>query len=374
MVSYQARLTIDLKAVVHNWASIDRFAGGAEVGAVVKANAYGLGMDKVVRALHSAGCRTFYVANLSEGIALKGLGFVDSHVVVLQGCYCGEESLFLEYGLKPVLVSEEMLLRWVRAVQASGLSNPGSYLKVDTGMNRLGLRPADFSRVLEEGSMLKAAGVEVLMSHLACADEPSSPMNQSQLKRFVDCVRRVKAVLPEVKACLSNSEGVKLGAEYHFDILRPGIALYGGCLGLPEMPIKNVVSLSAPVVQIKELSRGDAVGYGAEFVASSPLLSAVVAVGYADGVLRSWSPRGRAWFGDCLQVLGRVSMDSVVLDISSLDPDQTPRVGDYVELVGDHATLLDFADSAGTITYEVLTRLGDRLKRNYLNEVDFAIG
>src|SRR5690606_17954899 len=242
-------------------------------------------------------------------------------------------------------------------------------LKLNTGMNRLGIEISDFEALLEQPYILREAGMRWLMSHLACADTPRHTLNSIQLKRFTEMVARIRHEFPDVKASLANSPGIFLSGNTHFDLVRPGIALYGGSpLVDRSIVMKPVVSLHLPVLQVRTLQQGEAVGYGADYIASEPRIVAVVAGGYADGILRSWAASGRGWFNDYLPVLGRISMDSTIFDITHLSPEQRPAEGEEIEILGEHLTLDDMAQAAGTISYEIITRLGDRLEKRYIEE------
>ena len=365
MVEALGTITVNLSAVSNNWLMIRQALKPAtQCAAVVKANAYGLGVAQVAQALYGAGCRDFYVAHLAEGVDLRRLMPLNAKIYVLQGCAPGAERSFIQHQLIPVLVSLPMFERW-RGFAQTQTAAP-CVLKINTGMNRLGLALEEFYGLLAEPQRLIDAHVRLLMSHLACADDPSHPLNQLQQQRFNEAFTAAGRVIPGLKGSLANSAGVFLGEQWQFDMVRPGIALYGGLPRLDDsIKPQPVVSVTAPVIQTRALDAGEAVGYGAEFRAAKAMRVAIVGCGYADGFLRALSGRYQGWYGDYLPLLGRVSMDSLVFDISSLNIHTEPREGDVIELIGPHVGLEEFAASAGTNSYEILTRLGSRLKTRY---------
>lgn len=349
-------LTIDLDALAANHAALRAHAGGAEVAPVVKADGYGLGAGPVARRLHAEGAGTFFVARVAEGEALRrALGpSAEATIHVLDGAPPGSPARLRAAALSPVLNTPEQVELW----RADGEGAPAA-VHVDTGMNRLGL-------TLEQAEALAsvpAVRVDHVMSHLACADEPGHAMNARQLAAF----REARALFPDARASLANSAGVFLGADYAFDLVRPGISLYGGGpQGRPDPRLRAVATLEAPILQIRDVRPDETVGYGASFTAEHPMQVAVLAAGYADGYLRAASNRGWAAFGDRqLRILGRVSMDLIAVDVSGAGA----RPGDPVQLLGPEAPLDDAAAAAGTIAYEFLVRLSGRLQRRYVGEV-----
>jgi len=358
-----AVLTIDLAAIVANYRFLwDRLAG-ADCAAVVKADAYGLGAARVAAALFQAGCRHFFVAHLQEGIDLRAAVPADAEIFVLNGLMPGAEALCLDAGLTPVLNSLAQVDGWTGLSRRIGRALP-AILQVDSGMARLGLSPAEVDRLALEPARLGGIDLKAVMSHLACADEPDHPANRAQLAQFEAQRRR----LPPAPASFANSSGIFLGADYHFDLARPGAALYG-VAPVPGAanPMRAVVRLDARVIQTREIAAGDAVGYGYAFTAGGPTRIATLSVGYADGWLRSVGRAGMAYVGDrAVPIAGRVSMDSLTLDISTLPADML-KPGDFVELLGPHQRIDDVAAAAGTIGYEILTSLGGRYRRRYLD-------
>lgn len=366
MHQFSATLKVNLSALRRNWRSLRAQCLGASCGAVVKANAYGLGVAPVVQSLYSEGCREFFVANFDEGLQVRRLLPERCDIYVLQGCCPGMELRFVEEGLLPVIITRAMFDRWLKQ---AGPVQGRCALKVNTGMNRFGLSLAELAELAGSTDLLMRAGVVTLMSHLACADEPGHELNQVQLQAFRQAVRQVQLQIPPIRASLANSAGILLGAEWHFDLVRPGIALYGGeCAPGFYGQLVPVATLVLPVLQIRRLIPGEAVGYGCTFIANRPMRVAVVSGGYADGILRCLSNRAVGWFNRELPLVGRVSMDSCIFDITHLNASEAPQVGDAIELFGEHVAVDALAASADTISYEVLTRLGERLNKLYFEE------
>ncbi len=358
-----ALLTIDLGAVADNYRRLCRQLGGVACAAVVKADAYGLGMAHVAAALHRAGARTFFVAQLGESIALRGLLGRECEIYVLNGVAAGPLAEFRAHGVHPVLNSLGEIEAWAAAARAAGAAWPAA-VHVDTGMSRLGLPADELGILAAEHGRLEGIELRYVMSHLACADQPGHPLNAEQLARF----RAARARLPPAPASFANSSGLFLGSEYHFDLGRPGVALYGvnPTPGHPT-PMRQVVRLQGKILQVREIDAPQTVGYGATHRAAGPSRIATVALGYADGYLRSLSNRGSAWLGDQrVPVVGRVSMDLITLDVSGV-PEAAARPGAFVDLIGPDLSADEVAAAAGTIGYEILTALGRRYHRVYLN-------
>lgn len=337
-------LSVNLGAVAENYRLLRGRAPEKDCAAVVKADAYGLGMTHVVPALYEVGCRWFFVATAQEAWEFSKAFSFEARVCVLNGFAPG---VFSDARLLPVLNTPEDVAAW------RGTGRP-VVLHVDTGMNRLGL---SFEAL--GGMDFSGLDVACVMSHLACAEIKDHPLNALQLARF----REARARFPKAAASLANSSGVFLGPDYHFDLLRPGVALYGGN---PHErgpnPMKPVVNLQLPVLQLREVTTSATVGYGATCEVRSGQKLATIAGGYADGLFRSLSNRGRAyWQGRPLPFAGRVSMDLIVLDVTGHDV----KIGDYVEILGPNQGIDDLAALAGTIGYEVLTGLGARYERHY---------
>ena len=357
-----ALLTIDLAAIVDNWRQLKSRLGRAGCAAVLKADAYGLGAAPVGAALAAAGCRQFFVAHLDEAIALKAHLPVDATVSVLHGPTPGSEPEFIAHGVRPVLNGRAQIDGWRRLAHRLD-RELGAIVQVDTGMARLGLGDAELAGVAADPQALAGVRVELVMSHLACAEVAGHPANAAQLARFVAARRR----LPAAPASLANSSGIFIGPEVHFDLARPGAALYGlaPVVGAPN-PMRPVVRLEGRVIQLREIAAGTPVGYGQTWRSERPARIATVAVGYADGWLRSLGSRSRAWFGETpLPIVGRVSMDTITLDASGV-PDGALQPGHLVELIGPRQDVDAVAASAGTIGSEILTSLGARYHRRHL--------
>lgn len=355
----QAQLEIDLGAVVANWRGLKaRLGPGSDCAAVVKADAYGLGAAMVAPALAAAGCRHFFVAQISEAIDLRPHLPSAATVVVLNGCLPGEQDLFVAHDLLPALNDPGQIETWTRHALRLGRSLP-AVLHLDTGMSRLGLTGPEAAALAEDPAALAGISLTLVMSHLARAEEECA-MNPAQLRRF-ETLRRH---WPAAGASLANSSGIFLGPAYHFDLARPGAALYGinPLPGRPN-PQRDVVSLTAPVLQIREIAPPETVGYGATYGAARPMRVATLACGYADGWPRTLSNRGRVGFaGTQAEIIGRVSMDTITVDASALP---ALRVGDRMALMGPDLPVDAVAGAAETIGYEILTRLGRRFARAY---------
>ena len=370
-------LTIDLGALVENYRWLrGRLSGASECSAVVKADAYGLGVTQVATALHAAGCRSFFVATQREGEELRGVLPTDAVIYVLTGVRAGRERDCASAGLIPVLVTTEQLQRWCDLTLGLGgdpaLAAPAA-LKVDSGMTRLGMGDEEFSGLLaqeKQENLLRRANLQLVLSHLACADEVGHAQNLAQLSAFTEMVGKLRQVCPGVRASLANSAGICLGDDFHFDLVRPGSALYGvnPTPGQPN-PMQPVAHLRLPVLQLRQVSRDSAVGYGATQTAPAGSWLAVVRGGYADGLLRAQS--GRGWgvaiAGDDrirVPMIGRVSMDTTVFDVSVLDDAQREKLA-LIEVLGSTVSVDDMGAAAGTIGYEILTSLGHRYCRRY---------
>lgn len=357
-------LTIDLGAIRSNWNIIkSRALAGVETGAVIKANAYGLGAAQVAHTLYSVGCRSFFLATKEEALAIKRLLPTDSHLILLGGVRPGDERQVALAHLIPVLYSLESVNRWLACCRELGRSFP-CYLKVDTGMTRLGLSSEELVSLLN----LTDEYLEplVLMSHLACAEVVGHQLNHHQLANFIDSARAFKAKYPRARLSLANSSGVFLGQDWHFDLLRPGAALYGinPTPGLAN-PMLPVVRLELPVLQVRELQQSAQVGYGAGYWARAGSVLVVVAGGYADGLHRTLGATAEAMFaGQRMRSAGRISMDSMVFDAGGANS-HSIKPGDYFEVINDRLNIEYLMEKNATLGYEVLTSLGDRFTRVY---------
>ncbi|GAD58434.1 LOW QUALITY PROTEIN: alanine racemase [Brevundimonas abyssalis TAR-001] len=340
-----ASLTVDLNALAHNFHALEA-ASGAPVHPVVKADSYGLGATPVARRLMAEGARTFFVARAAEGVALRAALGPDPALYVLDGCHGDAAGDLKAADLRPILNQPVQLETW----RAAGGGACG--LQIDTGMSRLGFRPEDAPEPFE--------GLDLVMSHLACADAPADSLNRRQRDAFAG----ISAKYPGASVSFSNSGGCFMGADFAFDAVRPGICLYGGGPeGRPDDRIKPVATLSAEVVQVRLVPKGETVGYSAGWTAPRDSTIAIVAAGYADGVLRAYSPRGKVWLADALRpIVGRVSMDVIAVDVTDADV----AVGDLCEIYGPNRNIDDQATAAGTIAYELLTSINPRVPRVYV--------
>lgn len=357
------RLTIDLGALAANWrALIDRVGPSVGVSAVIKADGYGLGGPIVAATLARAGCRTFFVALPDEGIAVRAAA-PDAAIYVLGGLLPGTAGTFASHDLRPVLNAPAEIEEWT-AARRGGVTTQAA-VHIDTGMNRLGLTAAEAATLAADKARVAGLGLALVMSHLACSDEPDHAMNATQRDRF----REARALFPGIPASLANSGGIFLGPDWHFDMVRPGIALYGGDIiaGVPP-PSQPVVTLEARVLQVRQANVGETAGYGATRRFDRPTTLAVVGVGYADGFHRI---TGRANTGAAHAYIrggmapfaGRVSMDLLTLDVTDIPGVQA---GDWAELFGPHIRVDEAASHAGTLGYEFLTGLGKRYPRRYV--------
>jgi alanine racemase len=356
-------LTVDLAAIVANWRELARRAAPAQCAAVIKADAYGCGLIPVARALHAAGCGTLFVAHMAEAREARAAA-PDAAVYVLNGLLPDTASAYAELDLRPVICSLEELAEWEAFVAASGWGG-GAALHVDTGMNRLGLRPQEAVALAERPAGL--GGIGLLMSHFACSEDPAHPLNARQMALF----RELRALYPATQGSLPNSSGIFLGPDARHDVVRAGVALYGANPTPGHLnPMRNVVRLEGRIVQVRSVTEGDTVGYGATWTARRPSRLAVVAIGYADGFPRAASAydtragaEARVGGRRC-PLAGRVSMDLIAIDVTDLG-DAAPKRGDLVALLDDEIGVDEVAAHAGTIAYEILTSLGRRYRRVY---------
>ncbi|WAJ26319.1 alanine racemase [Antarcticirhabdus aurantiaca] len=355
-------LTIDLSALRANYRLLRQRVGGAAVAGVVKANAYGLGAERVAPALWDEGCRTFFVAHLGEALALRPVLPADAEIFVLNGLAPGDERLCADARVRPVLNALDQVRAWGAEGRRRGGRLPAA-IQVDSGMSRLGLAADEVESLVRDPSRLAGVETVLVMSHLACADDPDHPANAAQLAAF----RAMEAKLPAARRSLANSAGLFLGPDFRFDLARPGVALYGGApTGGAANPMRPVVRLDGRVIQTREVPAGAGIGYGFTRVADGPMRLATLGLGYADGWPRALSNRLAGFVaGRRLPVVGRVSMDSLILDASAL-PAGALKGGDLIELIGPSQSLDAVAEAAGTISYEILTSLGHRYERRYL--------
>jgi alanine racemase len=361
-----AILTIDLGALAANYCKLRDLAAPAECAAVVKADAYGLGVAQAAPALWRAGCRTFFVATLSEAEHLRTL-LPDAVIYVFNGLLPGTADRFHTLALRPVLNSADEVRDWASYCAGLGQCLPCA-IHLDSGMNRLGLSPSELDAVLNAQELWPKLSLSLVMSHLACADDPAHAKNAAQRELF----ERLRAKLPEATTSLANSAGILLGADFAYDLVRPGIALYGGH---PQRrgknPFRTVVHLKGRVLQVREPAAGETVGYGATRSLTRPSRVAVVSAGYADGLFRALSAGDgetglNVYLGPhAAPILGRISMDLITVDVT--DVPETLARGAWVELLGPNVSAHTLAAHAGTIDYEVLTSLGQRATRRYID-------
>lgn len=337
-----ATLTIDLDGLAQNWRDLDARTA-VETGAVVKANGYGLGAPMVARKLAKAGARTFFVAAAEEGAIVRGALGPGPEIFVFSGHMEGDTDLLREHSLTPLLNSVDQMLRHVEALPGAPMG-----VQLDTGMNRLGMEPAEWAAVKD---IAMGLGPRLVMSHLACADTPDHPMNAHQLSTF-----RALTDALDAPRSLAATGGILLGPEYHFDMCRPGIGLYGG---QPFVDATPVIGLQIPVIQVRDVDPGETVGYANAWTAQRPSRIATVAAGYADGLIRAMGPKARMFAAEQpVPVVGRVSMDLITVDVTDLGADP-----DYLDLLGTEQLIDEVAQMAGTIGYEILTSLGGRYAR-----------
>jgi alanine racemase len=360
-------LTIDLAAIEANWRLLAGRTVPAECAAVVKADAYGCGLELVTARLAKAGCQTFFVADLIEGRRVRAIA-PQATIYVLNGLPPHTAAAFADASLRPVINAPAELAEWDQFVAATGWRG-GAALHVDTGMNRLGLSP-DEAVAIAARVQLENHGFTLLMSHLACAETPNHPMNDRQIRLF----RELRILFRGISSSLANSSGIFLGGgAVHCDLVRPGVALYGGnpTPGRPN-PMRPVIELKGRIAQVREVKRGDTVGYGATFTAQRPSRIAVVAAGYADGILRSAAaapernkpPAQVIIAGKRCPIAGRVSMDLIAVDVTDLPSGHASR-GGFATLIGGDLDVDELAAALGTMSYEVLTSLGRRYHRIY---------
>jgi alanine racemase len=359
-------LTVDLAAIEANWRALARRVVTVECAAVVKADAYGCGLEPVTTKLAKAGCKTFFVADLAEARRVRAVA-PDAVVYVLNGFAPESDAAFMELNARPVINSVTELAEWDAFVAGRNWRG-GAALHVDTGMNRLGVTVPE-AMALASRVHMGNHGITLLMSHLACAEIPDHALNERQIKMFRD----LRMMYRGVAASLANSSGIFLGNSAHCDVARPGAALYGvNPTPKSPNPMRSVVELTGRVAQVRSVERGESVGYGATWSAKRATHIAIVTLGYADGILRSLGSADRARGGSALiagkscPFVGRVSMDSICVDVTDL-PDGAARRGIVATLIGDKISVDEFAAAAGTIGYEILTGLGRRCHRVYLD-------
>jgi alanine racemase len=357
------QLRIDLGAVRANYTLIQKqLSGKTRAAAVVKANAYGLGAAEIAKALYAEGCRDFFVSSLEEGVNLRKV-ITDGRIHILNGFYASGEGLYPQHNLIPCLGSFLEIEGYKKLAAKEGRKLP-AYISFNTRMNRLGLGTVEADKLLQDMSMLSGLEIVGVLSHFACADDAQSPMNEKQFSVFNDIAR----YFPGAEKSLCNSSGIFRDQKFHFDLVRPGMALYGlNPTPEKENPMRPVVSLQVPVIRTRIVYKGASVGYGATYKFEKDTPIATVSAGYADGIFWSLGNKGKLyWKGHACPIRGRVSMDLTTVDLSGIPENERPRPGDFLELLGSSQTADAFAADAGTIGYEVLTRLGARYERFYV--------
>ena len=357
-------LTVDLDAIADNWQTLTRRLFAVECGAVVKANAYGLGLEPVTARLVKAGCKTFFVADVAEARRARSRAR-EAAIYVLNGFSPEAANAFAELNVQPVINSTVELAEWDAFIATQGWRG-GAAIHIDTGMNRLGMS-AEEAAALALRLQQENHGITLLMSHLACAEVQDHPLNASQIRLF----RELRMLYHGVPASLANSAGIFIGDTAHFDVARPGAALYGiNPTPGRTNPMRNVLTLSGLVLQVRKVPQGESVGYGAAWNAKRASRIAVAALGYADGLLRAGSGPDRKAGGSAIvakkrcPIVGYISMDLTCIDVTDL-PNNAVRRGDSATFIGEDLLIDEVAASAGTIAYEVLVRLGSRCHLAY---------
>lgn len=363
-----ALLRVDLDAVRANYRLLAKTATGARCAAAVKADGYGMGMAPVSRALAQEGCDCFFVENLNEGVTLRAAlsdNWPDATIYIVKGFYSDSPDAFLQHGLRPVLVTTEQVTRWLEVIATHGPLP--SIIKVNTGMNRLGLAQAETRALAADEATLDILKPDYLMSHLAFSEDPDHPMNDAQRQKFDE----FRALFPGLPASLAGSGGVMMGAAFHYDMVRPGVGLYGGNpFTRRPNPFAEVAHLQGKILQIREIDSGESVGYGATHRATAPARIAIVGAGYGDGYGRGFDNQGAGILnGIKVPVVGRVSMGSVAVDVSDCPPDSVV-VGEYLTLLGDGISLDEASSASGRSAYELLTSLSQCPARRYLGQVE----
>ena len=361
---------IDLDQLRANWQALAQHVAPSECGAVVKADAYGVGAQRVIPTLTAAGCHSFFVATLDEALIARRLAH-GANVYMLDGLLPGTARDVAHANVIPVLATLEDVAAWAALADNGGHAPPAA-LHIDTGLHRLGLSEDELRLLAGMPELLQRFDIALIMSHLACADEAGHPMNREQRATF----ERLRAALPTARASLAASDGLMLGPDFHYDLVRPGYALYGGqAAPLRITPVSPVARVCARILQVQDVPIGGSIGYSASYRATSPRRIATIAAGYADGVFRHSSatnetPGGMVSYrGTRAPIVGRVSMDLITVDVTDV-PGPTPEKGDWVDLIGPDLPIEAVGSAAHTIGYEVLTRLGQRFHRIYLGQGD----
>ncbi|CAL9914791.1 Alanine racemase, biosynthetic [Candidatus Liberibacter solanacearum] len=367
-VNEPLRLKIDLSALKDNWNSMNVLSGCARTAAVVKDNAYGLGFEKIAQTLYNSGVQDFFVAHVGEGVKLRAY-VPKAKIFVLYGIHPGEEKILFDANLIPVISSSQQLTFYLK-LMSNGFSHPYA-LQVDTGFNRLGLSLQEALNFAKNFSNKKSDKLSLIMSHLACSENPGSLMNSSQLEKFLTLMKSYKGI----EASLASSAGILLGENYHFQLTRPGISLYGGTPAINKLnPMQTVVTAEARIILIREAAAGEVISYGGQKKLKRNSLIAVAAIGYADGYPLTLSgidlehnqaqfPGGKGFIkGYMVPILGKITMDITMFDITD---SIGIEVGDYIEVFGSNIKLDDVALASRTTNYDLLVRIGTRYARFY---------
>lgn len=361
-------ITVDLGRIAANWRALAEKVAPARCAAVVKADAYGLGAERVIATLVRSGCTAFFIATPGEAETARRVA-PDADIYALDGLVGNAAAAFAHLSVKPVLSTLDDVVAWSALCRARGERLPAAF-HIDTGLHRLGLPVRDVRRLVAEPSMMAGIELDLVMSHLASADNPRDPKNREQLLTF----ETLSALFPGVQRSLAASDGLMLGPPYHFDMVRPGYALYGGQASqVAPAPVQAAVSVAARILAVADVAPGETVGYSATWRAKRPSRIATIAAGYADGVPRNASaPDGRPGghvliSGHLAPIVGRISMDLITVDVTDL-PEGAAMPGEFAKLIAEDLTIEDAGFSAGTIGYEILTRLGHRFTRLYLDD------
>lgn len=355
----QSKLIINLKNITNNLSVVKKFCKNSITSAVIKANAYGLGDVAIAKHLIKKKCNHFWVANILEALRIKKK-ISKINLYVLNGLNIGEENVFYKNKLVPVINNYEQFKRWTNYLTKKKSFNK-IIIQFDTGMCRSGIQESEMTKLLKDRVILDKFKEVILMSHLACADNKNDKYNKIQLEKF----NKIKSLFPGYKYSLAASGGIFLGKNYHMDIIRPGIALYGGRLRFNKK-LKNVASLISPIIQINKLKKGESAGYSRTFIAKKNTTTATIPLGYADGIKIRISNLGHVFFdGIKLPMIGRVSMDLMIIDVTRVE--KKIKVGDFLEIFGKHQNIDKFAEIAQTLPYNILTSVSERCDRIYLN-------
>jgi alanine racemase len=362
ITSLKCILEIDLDALAKNYNFIKKTCNNSIVGAVVKSNAYGLGATWVAKKLSSTGCNDFFVMTIEEGIEIRKTLGTKGNIYVLHGTSVNDVVSFDEYNLTPVINNLGQLEIWQK-LSLSLQKNLPFVLHCDIGINRLGMNKTEFKKLVANPDLYKNLNQKFIMSHLSSSDEMTNKVNESQLQLF----KELSEHFPKVKRSLANSSAIFLGKDYHFDLIRPGAAIYGlnPTSNLKSNPMYNIIKLTAPIIHINKIASGETVGYNGTFVAKEETVIATLPIGYADGYSRSLSNQGIVYINNKkAPVVGRISMDLVTIDVSDFS-DHEIYLGQTVEIIGANNPPDKIAKLFGTIGYEILTKLGNRFERIY---------